>query len=65
MTIISNVNNKKLSPCVRNCCLDKNDICIGCYRSLSEIIGWREKSDDQIKKILARCEQKKIQLSLD
>jgi predicted Fe-S protein YdhL (DUF1289 family) len=65
MTIISNVNNKKLSPCVRNCCLDKNDICIGCYRSLSEIIGWREKSDDQIKKILARCEQRKIQLSLD
>jgi len=28
------------SPCIRNCCLDENDICLGCYRSLSEITGW-------------------------
>jgi uncharacterized protein len=28
------------SPCVRNCCLDDNDICVGCYRSLAEITRW-------------------------
>ena len=28
------------SPCVRNCCLDSNDICMGCFRSLAEITQW-------------------------
>lgn len=35
-------NDNGLSPCVRNCCLDENDICLGCYRSLSETLNWRE-----------------------
>nr|WP_254619459.1 DUF1289 domain-containing protein [Vibrio metschnikovii] len=25
------------SPCVRHCCLDDKDICIGCGRTLDEI----------------------------
>ncbi|MCW8933545.1 MAG: DUF1289 domain-containing protein [Gammaproteobacteria bacterium] len=29
------------SPCVRNCCLDKKDVCIGCGRTLNEIKGWQ------------------------
>nr|WP_260407062.1 DUF1289 domain-containing protein [Pseudomonas fluvialis] len=28
------------SPCVRQCCLDAQDICLGCGRSLSEILEW-------------------------
>lgn len=28
------------SPCCRNCCLNHDDICIGCGRSLIEITGW-------------------------
>lgn len=28
------------SPCVRHCCLDENDICLGCHRSLEEIKQW-------------------------
>jgi predicted Fe-S protein YdhL (DUF1289 family) len=28
------------SPCIRNCCLDDEDICLGCFRSLEEIIVW-------------------------
>ena len=60
MTINSNVNNsKELSPCVRNCCLDANDVCVGCYREISEIIGWWDKSEVQKKEILALCEQRK------
>ena len=62
MTIASNENsNEKFSPCVRNCCLNENDICVGCYRSLSEIIGWRDKSESQREEILARCDQRKNQ----
>ncbi|WP_372874814.1 DUF1289 domain-containing protein [Pseudomonas sp.] len=28
------------SPCVRRCCLDECDICLGCGRSLNEILDW-------------------------
>ncbi|MGV2873323.1 DUF1289 domain-containing protein [Colwellia sp. E150_009] len=60
MSTRSNQDNKKeLSPCVRNCCLDQNDICLGCYRHISEIIGWQEKSESEKKEILACCNQRK------
>jgi hypothetical protein len=28
------------SPCIRNCCLDDDDVCMGCGRSLDEIVAW-------------------------
>lgn len=33
------------SPCVRNCCLNEADICVGCFRSLEEITLWSTVSD--------------------
>ncbi len=32
--------DKVPSPCVRNCCLNDDDICIGCGRSYQEILDW-------------------------
>jgi len=43
------------TPCVRNCCLDDKDICLGCHRSLSEILRWSEASEKEQLEILARC----------
>jgi uncharacterized protein len=31
-----------LSPCIRNCCLNEEDICLGCFRCLTEVIGWAD-----------------------
>jgi uncharacterized protein len=28
------------SPCVGNCCLDDDLVCVGCFRSLEEIKEW-------------------------
>ncbi len=28
------------SPCVRNCCLDDDLTCLGCFRSIEEIKEW-------------------------
>jgi len=33
------------SPCVRNCCLDDNDACFGCFRTLAEIKEWGTADD--------------------
>ncbi|MCI3953716.1 MAG: hypothetical protein K0R53_3216 [Burkholderiales bacterium] len=43
------------SPCVRNCCLDEQNICMGCDRSLSEIIRWHDATEEEKREILARC----------
>jgi|TARA_B110000238_G_C16106653_1_gene430737 predicted Fe-S protein YdhL (DUF1289 family) len=44
------------SPCVGNCCLDEQDICLGCLRHLNEIIGWQECSNAEKKQIELNCE---------
>ena len=43
------------SPCVRNCCLNELDICLGCFRSLEEIKVWgrSDTSNQQKTQILA------------
>lgn len=40
------------SPCIRNCCLDDNDICMGCLRTVEEIMLWGGSGIVQKKKIL-------------
>ena len=47
--------NSIQTPCVRNCCLDENDICLGCYRSISEIIAWGAASEAERSEILVKC----------
>jgi uncharacterized protein len=42
------------SPCVRNCCLDEDNVCMGCGRSLQEIVEWGTASDAEKTAILAR-----------
>jgi predicted Fe-S protein YdhL (DUF1289 family) len=42
------------SPCVRNCCLDDDNVCMGCGRSLQEIVQWGSASDAEKTAVLAR-----------
>lgn len=44
------------SPCVRNCCLDEQDVCMGCHRTIGEICGWSAASEAEKAEILARCQ---------
>ncbi len=49
------------SPCRRHCCLDDQDTCVGCYRTLSEICGWSEYSDSEKRAVLKRVEARRRQ----
>ncbi|EIW88722.1 hypothetical protein AGRI_08050 [Alishewanella agri BL06] len=55
------------SPCVRNCCLDQQDCCLGCGRLLSEITEWHQASSARQQQICvlaaARQAQRDAQLS--
>ena len=54
------------SPCIRNCCLDNDDICLGCFRSLTEITQWTLVDDQTrqvfLKNVAARKQKTKISL---
>ncbi|VUD69119.1 hypothetical protein TDB9533_04485 [Thalassocella blandensis] len=47
------------SPCVRNCCLDENDVCLGCFRHLDDIIRWSQASSEQKREIIAQAQQRR------
>ena len=40
------------SPCVGNCCLDDEDVCMGCGRKIDEIVGWADKSEAEQRQII-------------
>lgn len=43
------------SPCVRNCCLNEADICMGCFRSLEEITRWSIVDNEAKMQILTKA----------
>jgi predicted Fe-S protein YdhL (DUF1289 family) len=50
------------TPCVGKCCLDTEDICLGCHRSLDEITSWLtvdDKTREQYLKNVAERKQKR------
>lgn len=47
------------SPCVRNCCLDENDVCLGCGRQLQEILNWQQATDAERAAILVLARERR------
>ena len=45
-----------ISPCVALCKLSEDDICIGCKRTIEEIINRRTYTDNQKKAVFTRLE---------
>ncbi|WP_084166749.1 DUF1289 domain-containing protein [Pseudomonas knackmussii] len=47
------------SPCCRRCCLDEQDVCLGCGRSLAEVLEWNGADGARRRQIIeaaaARC----------
>ncbi len=47
------------SPCVRNCHLNEEEICLGCFRSIDEITGWSQAGDDERLVIMDNASKRK------
>jgi len=47
------------SPCVRNCCLNAADICIGCFRHIEEILAWTSYKNNEKKAVITLCGQRR------
>jgi len=44
------------SPCIRSCCLDEEDICLGCFRHVEEIMEWSTATPERKREILAAAD---------
>jgi hypothetical protein len=49
-----------ISPCVRDCCLNGEDVCLGCFRSIDEILQWSDATEQQKQKIIHLANARKI-----
>ncbi|MET1256444.1 DUF1289 domain-containing protein [Aliikangiella maris] len=49
------------SPCISQCCLDEQDVCVGCHRHIDEITGWHGADNQKREQILKNCSQRKQQ----
>jgi uncharacterized protein len=61
---VKNFADKKpkiLSPCIRHCCLDDSDICLGCGRHLHEILRWQSASPDEQLVIINTARQRLVE----
>ncbi|WP_369602217.1 DUF1289 domain-containing protein [Hahella sp. SMD15-11] len=51
------------SPCIRQCCLDEANVCVGCGRTLEEILNWHgmtaEEKDNARQRAHARCQARR------
>ncbi|MCG8672237.1 MAG: DUF1289 domain-containing protein [Pseudomonadales bacterium] len=55
------VRDSSKDPCVRNCCLDDGDVCLGCGRTLKEITGWTRMSKAERQRVLDVAAERKQQ----
>ena len=56
---MSEADSKIASPCVSLCCLDEDDVCMGCLRHINEITGWQGMNDDEKRELLTVLEQRR------
>ncbi|TQV88633.1 DUF1289 domain-containing protein [Aliikangiella coralliicola] len=48
------------SPCISQCCLDEEDICVGCFRHIDEITGWHGADNQRRQEILDNTAKRKL-----
>lgn len=51
------------SPCINICHLDDNDVCVGCYRSSSEITSWKDLDSEARKQISIKAQKRQLMLN--
>ncbi len=47
------------SPCIGECAINEEGICMGCYRSMDEINAWPRADEEERLNILQNVQQRK------
>lgn len=46
-------------PCIRQCCLDKNDVCVGCFRTFNDMKVWHKATTKEKSQMLVEAKERK------
>jgi predicted Fe-S protein YdhL (DUF1289 family) len=52
---------KPASPCIQVCTLDDDQVCIGCGRTVDDIIAWTRLSDEEKWTVLAQSAERRTE----
>ena len=52
------MGTKILSPCISDCRINEYNICMGCGRTIEQIVQWSSYEDDEREKIIKNLEKK-------
>lgn len=47
------------TPCIRQCTLDGDNVCRGCYRTLDEIVAWHDADAKRRRQILTEAARRR------
>jgi len=56
---MNQIDDRVQSPCVENCCLNNEKICLGCFRSIMEISQWSQMNDKIRLDVLHKAENRR------
>lgn len=48
-------------PCIKQCCLNEEEICLGCFRTFNDMCLWNKSSIEEKKEMMQRAERRKIE----
>ena len=48
-------------PCIRQCSLDKYDVCVGCFRTFSDMKVWHKATIQEKSQILIEAKKRKLE----
>jgi predicted Fe-S protein YdhL (DUF1289 family) len=51
-------------PCIKKCCLNEEDICLGCFRSFNDMLKWNKASINEKTEMLKMAEVRKKEHAL-
>ncbi|MEM7020350.1 MAG: DUF1289 domain-containing protein [Pseudomonadota bacterium] len=51
------------SPCISICALDADNLCMGCLRTIEEIVTWGRIDDDEKRQIWQKIKERRQNLS--
>lgn len=58
---MNKTKDKIESPCIRNCCLNEGDVCLGCFRHVDEIIEWGSANNGRREYILENAKKRRVE----
>lgn len=58
---MNKTKDKVESPCIRNCCLNEDDVCLGCFRHVDEIIEWGSADNGRRECILGNAKKRRVE----